>query len=666
MKYNEITNTQFFWPLRIYKTTHPPAIIDKLKHSWSTISQMIMKESQKNISDKIKHFIEEREHNYKNNQRKMINSLLNKEFRKITLDRLTYIDEHNSENFTTDQTLIEKLSIDHYQNIGGMDIHPFSFRHTQTIPDEWKEFYDPRPNISAHNSNNLLKDITQSEYYLVVRSLPNNKATGPSTISYEMIKNLSDEMHNIIISLFNQILNKGIVPDQWLKALIYPIPKPKDWDCQLNNTRPITLLECIRKVFVKIINNRVNNFLTDNKILQHNNQAGIKGTSTAEIIASLQTLMEYQKVNQDQELFIVLQDLSKAYDRVDISLLYHALIRVNIPSHLANLITQLFTDRTNNIIMDTYLSNEYNVLQGIDQGETISPILWVIYYDPLFQKINELHDGYTITTSTPKNIYNKESNYTITTKHNLNGYLDDMTWFNNSLHNTVRNLSIADSFYNFANIKINKEKTKILTNSKKILKEKSIDLQFGNELIKIDITPKHVSERILGVYINMNNSNQFVIKKITRFINFISNSLKYKPITHDMITYIYKVVLFPRIEYLSQNIFISQAQCEKWDITIRNTIKHNLALSKSTYNNIIHSDLIIDIPKIFDHLLKCYISKFITFLNMDATCDIMLQRIHLNQISFGYTKLIPDCFSKLAKPLRSFNQTDNLLFYTLI
>src|SRR5947209_11742884 len=98
--------------------------------------------------------------------------------------------------------------------------------------------------------------------------------------------------------------------------------------------------------------------------------------------------------------------------------------------------------------MDSFISQEYNVLQGIDQGETISPILWVIYYDPLFQRINELYDGFTITTTSPRNIYDNTSNYNITTKHNLNGYLDDTTWFDQSLSTTISKLGIADSFYN--------------------------------------------------------------------------------------------------------------------------------------------------------------------------------------------------------------------------
>src|SRR5207237_616732 len=154
--------------------------------------------------------------NYKDNQRKMINSLLNKEYKKITLDRLVFIDSDNTENFTTDPKLIEKITRSHFQTIGGTDNHPSSFSVPKIIPDEWKQIYEPRPSTPFENPNDLLKVITLDEYLSIVRSLPNGKATGPSTISYEMIKHLSNEMHNSIVILFNKILTHSIVPDTWL------------------------------------------------------------------------------------------------------------------------------------------------------------------------------------------------------------------------------------------------------------------------------------------------------------------------------------------------------------------------------------------------------------------------------------------------------------------
>ena len=44
------------------------------------------------------------------------------------------------------------------------------------------------------------------------------------------------------------------------------------------------------------------------------------------------------------------------------------------------------------------LTQEYRMENGIDQGEIMSPLLWIIYYDPLFTKIKKIKDlGYTMS-----------------------------------------------------------------------------------------------------------------------------------------------------------------------------------------------------------------------------------------------------------------------------
>ena len=59
------------------------------------------------------------------------------------------------------------------------------------------------------------------------------------------------------------------------------------------------------------------------------------------------------------------------------------------PEQFINIIKNSLKYRTNRVITDLGLIEEYNIKNGIDQGETMSPILWVIYYDPVFSKIKK-------------------------------------------------------------------------------------------------------------------------------------------------------------------------------------------------------------------------------------------------------------------------------------
>lgn len=110
-----------------------------------------------------------------------------------------------------------------------------------------------------------------------------------------------------------------------------------------------------------------------------------------------------------------------------------------------------------------------------------------------------------------------ESHHMININTKLLGYLDDTTWFSSSLQHLVDHLKIADEFYNFANIKINKEKTKLLTNDKDLLTLDHLSLPFCSDDVEVKIIKKNQSERILGVYINMDNSPTFTYNKIADY-----------------------------------------------------------------------------------------------------------------------------------------------------
>ena len=68
--------------------------------------------------------------------------------------------------------------------------------------------------------------------------------------------------------------------------------------------------------------------------------------------------------------------MSKAYDSVNLDLFKKALYRINMPSKLVNILTNLLTDRHNRVITNLGLTNFYSVKNGIDQGENITPLFW--------------------------------------------------------------------------------------------------------------------------------------------------------------------------------------------------------------------------------------------------------------------------------------------------
>ena len=141
----------------------------------------------------------------------------------------------------------------------------------------------------------------------------------------------------------------------------------------------------------------------------------------------------------------------------------------------------------------------------------------------MFEAINKCNSpGYSLTMSHPSFIHNtnKDSFHTAELNVKVLGYLDDTTWFSHDIESLNNMLAVADYFYNLANIKVNKDKTELITNIKSLIKQKTISITFGTP-INVKILSLKESERILGVYINGNNSKQYTYNKITKMIQHI-------------------------------------------------------------------------------------------------------------------------------------------------
>ncbi len=110
-------------------------------------------------------------------------------------------------------------------------------------------------------------------------------------ISNDMMKAGNDFMHKALLSIFNSILSFGIYPKVWKLSLITPIYKAKDPD-DPGNYRPVTVSDCLCKMFCKIINNRIENYLKENNLLRINQNGFQEKRRTEDNIFILHTLFQ--------------------------------------------------------------------------------------------------------------------------------------------------------------------------------------------------------------------------------------------------------------------------------------------------------------------------------------------------------------------------------------
>src|SRR6185369_6214282 len=149
-------------------------------------------------------------------------------------------------------------------------------------------------------------------------------------------------------------------------------------------------METLRKIFSKAMTDRVEKVCRQHNVLEGNNCSVLKGTSTHSPITVMRNLMEDATSTKDNDLWIVLQDMKKAYDSVGWEPMKAALKQIKMNQTYMSILKDLHCNRTSCIITAHGFTDPYIVQDGLDQGETHSLILWRIFYDPLLCAVKQI------------------------------------------------------------------------------------------------------------------------------------------------------------------------------------------------------------------------------------------------------------------------------------
>ena len=134
-----------------------------------------------------------------------------------------------------------------------------------TITNYENNFVDPLYiNRFLYNIEPRILEVTN-----IITSTKNGKAAGIDNLLYEVYKNYS--ICNLLKHFFQLCFNTGIVPDQWLRAIIVPVPKLNMLDRYVPlNYRGISLLcrPTCAKLYSSVLNQRLTLHLEEEKILE--------------------------------------------------------------------------------------------------------------------------------------------------------------------------------------------------------------------------------------------------------------------------------------------------------------------------------------------------------------------------------------------------------------
>ena len=171
------------------------------------------------------------------------------------------------------------------------ELHDF-FKNLNSHDNDQEPFTTEYHESLNEINEEINQQISNEEIRKATKRLKNNKSPRPDNVLNEHIKSTINLFLPIYSSLFNLILDTGIVPESWSVGDILPIYKNKGSVNLPENYRPITLLSCLGKLFTSILNNRLNKFTEKYEIICHNQAGFRRGLSTSDNLFVLQRLFE--------------------------------------------------------------------------------------------------------------------------------------------------------------------------------------------------------------------------------------------------------------------------------------------------------------------------------------------------------------------------------------
>lgn len=247
----------------------------------------------------------------------------------------------------------------------------------------------------------VLMETTREEVESTIMSLKSDSAVGWDGISAHTLKAIKEVVAPVLTVLINKSLNHGVFPGALKKSIVVPVYKSGNRDC-ITNYRPISLLTATSKVFEKIMNKRINNFLEAKNLLSES-QFGFRAGRSAEDAIHSFTDFVIQKIDNKKKCITIFLDLAKAFDTVSFPILIDKLEALGIRGTQLSLIRSYLEDRTQRVRIDSVLSQDANVYYGVPQGSIVGPTLFLCYINELCQmklrncKIISYADDTTLT-----------------------------------------------------------------------------------------------------------------------------------------------------------------------------------------------------------------------------------------------------------------------------
>lgn len=271
------------------------------------------------------------------------------------------------------------------------------------VKNRWHEyctelFSDPvqrtQPDITIDDENRE-PEVLMSEIHRAIKRLKDGKAAGADNLPAEALKAAGDTAAVAMKRIIDRIWNTGEWPEDWTTSELIALPKVAGTqDCAKHRT--LSLISHASKILLEIIRQRLTGHIQSEMAEE---QFGfVRGKGTTDAIIVMRNVIEKTRARQDQELWMLFIDYSKAFDTVYHPKLWDALLNLGASKHIIWLLKNLYQKAVGVMRVEDETTEPFEFQKGVRQGCLVSPLAFIAVGEVIMriteEKCTRIQEGY--------------------------------------------------------------------------------------------------------------------------------------------------------------------------------------------------------------------------------------------------------------------------------
>lgn len=245
----------------------------------------------------------------------------------------------------------------------------------------------------------------------------------------------------------NKIMAEGRIPESWQLAHITVNPKQDKNKENINNDRPISLLNNDYKIYADMLVQRLKTVL--NKVISQDQTGFLPGRKMSNNVRLVIDAIEYLDWNPGKKAASVFVGAEKAFDKVSWRFVEKIIEKMEVGTRISTGFRAIYQDQKVNLIMNGEMTEYFKIERGTRHGCPLSPLLFVLILEVLNQVIRSEEEIRGITLGR--------------VEYRIRAFADDMiVKIEEPTGSISKLLRKMEEFSKVAGFRIKKEKTKVV------------------------------------------------------------------------------------------------------------------------------------------------------------------------------------------------------------